>query len=128
MRCVRFTSYISVSLCCYRPCHESDSLSPYSVLKNIQLGQLTIITTAGRTHVFGASTSSSEGSGQARKRNSRAVLRVLNDVFWIRLCCMGDLGFSEAYMFGEVECPDLIETFKVSIYFSLAYSLTNILC
>lgn len=97
----------------------SDTLSSYSVLKNIQLGQLSIITTAGQTHVFGSSASSLEESGQERKCSSRAVLRVLNDVFWIRLCCMGDLGFSEAYMFGEVECPNLIETFKVSIYSSL---------
>lgn len=97
----------------------SDTLSSYSVLKNIQLGQLSIITTAGQTHVFGSSASYSEGLGQERKCSSRAVLRVLNDVFWIRLCCMGDLGFSEAYMFGEVECPNLIETFKVSKYSSL---------
>lgn len=29
---------------------------------------------------------------------------------------MGDLGFSEAYMFGEVECEDLISTFLVSMF------------
>lgn len=29
---------------------------------------------------------------------TKAELRVVNDVFWIRLCTMGDLGFSEAYM------------------------------
>jgi cyclopropane-fatty-acyl-phospholipid synthase len=28
---------------------------------------------------------------------------------------MGDLGFAEAYMFGDVQCEDLISTFLVSI-------------
>lgn len=28
---------------------------------------------------------------------------------------MGDLGFAEAYMFGDVVCEDLISTFLVSI-------------
>jgi cyclopropane-fatty-acyl-phospholipid synthase len=28
---------------------------------------------------------------------------------------MGDLGFSEAYMYGEVECDDLVALFRVSI-------------
>ena len=44
----------------------------------------------------------------------RAELRVVDDVFWIRLCTMGDLGFAEAYMYGEVECDDLVTTFLVS--------------
>ncbi|KAF8842181.1 CFS1-like protein [Paxillus ammoniavirescens] len=38
----------------------------------------------------------------------KAELRVVKDVFWIRLFTMGDLGFSEAYMYGEVECDNLI--------------------
>ena len=28
---------------------------------------------------------------------------------------MGDIGFAEAYMFGDVQCEDLISTFLVSI-------------
>jgi cyclopropane-fatty-acyl-phospholipid synthase len=53
----------------------------------------------------------------------KAELRVVNDVFWIRLLTMGDLGFSEAYMFGDVECDDLVATFKahtLRILFALA--------
>jgi cyclopropane-fatty-acyl-phospholipid synthase len=42
-------------------------------------------------------------------------LRVINNTFWVRLCMMGDLGFAEAYMFGDVQCEDLISTFLVSI-------------
>ena len=33
---------------------------------------------------------------------------------------MGDLGFAEAYMFGDVLCGDLISTFLVSINYLLA--------
>ena len=57
------------------------------------------------------------------KYNLHADLRVVSDVFWLRLCCMGDLGFSESFMFGEVDCPDLIETFKVSYDESVSASL-----
>lgn len=44
----------------------------------------------------------------------KSELRVVNDVFWIRLCAMGDLGFAEAYMYGDVECDDLVSIFQVS--------------
>ncbi|KAI4521657.1 CFS1-like protein [Schizophyllum commune Loenen D] len=40
-------------------------------------------------------------------------IRVLNDAFWLRLCLMGDLGFSEAYMYYEVECEDLVSLFQI---------------
>ncbi|KAG6878299.1 hypothetical protein C0993_009305 [Termitomyces sp. T159_Od127] len=43
----------------------------------------------------------------------KAELRVISDVFWVRLCTMGDLGFAEAYMYGEVECDDLVSLFRV---------------
>lgn len=50
----------------------------------------------------------------------QSELRVLSDVFWIRLCTMGDLGFAEAFMYGEVECDDLISTFLVNASQSLS--------
>ena len=43
----------------------------------------------------------------------KSELRVANNVFWIRLCAMGDLGFAEAYMYGDVECDDLVSLFQV---------------
>ena len=43
----------------------------------------------------------------------KSELRVINNVFWIRLCAMGDLGFAEAYMYGDVECDDLVSLFQV---------------
>ncbi|KNZ82070.1 Cyclopropane-fatty-acyl-phospholipid synthase [Termitomyces sp. J132] len=42
-----------------------------------------------------------------------AELRVINDAFWVRLCTMSDLGFAEAYMYGEVECDDLVSLFRI---------------
>lgn len=47
--------------------------------------------------------------------NTKAELRVTNDVFWIRLFTMSDLGFAEAYMYGDVECDDLISVFEVKL-------------
>lgn len=43
-----------------------------------------------------------------------AQFRVLNPTFWIRLCMMSDLGFAEAYMYGDAECDDLPTLFKAS--------------
>ena len=40
--------------------------------------------------------------------------RVLNPTFWIHLCTMSDLGFAEAYMYGDTECNDLAVLFKAS--------------
>ncbi|EIW59336.1 cyclopropane-fatty-acyl-phospholipid synthase, partial [Trametes versicolor FP-101664 SS1] len=42
-----------------------------------------------------------------------AELTVRNPVFWLRLCAMGDLGFAEAYMYGEIDCDDLAKVFLV---------------
>ncbi|QRV86399.1 cyclopropane-fatty-acyl-phospholipid synthase [Ceratobasidium sp. AG-Ba] len=42
-----------------------------------------------------------------------AELRVVKDSFWIRLALMSDLGFAEAFMYGDVECDDLVTLFKV---------------
>ncbi|THH07274.1 hypothetical protein EW145_g3489, partial [Phellinidium pouzarii] len=76
-----------------------------SVLQNIAEGELRIVTPSA-TYCF-----------PSESRNPtpglKTELRVLSDVFWIRLCTMGDLGFSEAYMFGEVECDDLVSTFLI---------------
>ncbi|KAJ7288149.1 CFS1-like protein [Mycena rebaudengoi] len=47
------------------------------------------------------------------KANMKAELRVVNDAFWLRLCLMSDLGFSEAFMYGDVECDDLVSLFNI---------------
>lgn len=43
----------------------------------------------------------------------KAELTVRNPNFWLRLCAMGDLGFAEAYMYGEIDCHDLVKVFLV---------------
>ena len=45
-----------------------------------------------------------------------AELHVRNPNFWLRLCAMGDLGFSEAYMYGEIDCEDLVKVFLVCVF------------
>ncbi|EJC98988.1 cyclopropane-fatty-acyl-phospholipid synthase [Fomitiporia mediterranea MF3/22] len=68
-------------------------------------GQLRIIT-EDTTYSFPA-------DRQDTETGLHCELRVKSDVFWIRLCTMSDLGFSEAYMYGEVECDDLISIFTI---------------
>ncbi|TFK93103.1 cyclopropane-fatty-acyl-phospholipid synthase [Polyporus arcularius HHB13444] len=63
-----------------------------------------IIHTPGHTYYFGEDDSSDA---------LVAELTVRNPNFWLRLCAMGDLGFSEAYMYGEIDCEDLVKVFRV---------------
>ncbi|KZT73861.1 CFS1-like protein, partial [Daedalea quercina L-15889] len=42
-----------------------------------------------------------------------ATITVRDPVFWLRLATQGDLGFAEAYMYGEVDCRDLTGLFQV---------------
>lgn len=77
-----------------------------SVLKRITVGRLRIVTDK-HTYEFPAHGTDIGHEGL------HAELRVINDVFWVRLCTMGALGFAEAYMFGDVVCEDLISIFHV---------------
>ncbi|KAF8914886.1 CFS1-like protein [Mucidula mucida] len=52
-------------------------------------------------------------NGPADDSERVAELRVVDEVFWLRLCAMGDLGFAEAYMYGNVECDDLVSLFHI---------------
>jgi cyclopropane-fatty-acyl-phospholipid synthase len=80
---------------------------PYRLLQNISSGHLRVHTTHGQVYDFPAS--------KASDTEAQAEIRVRNDAFWVRLCLMGDLGFSEAYMYGEVQCNDLVALFRVRI-------------
>ncbi|KAF8628152.1 hypothetical protein AX17_006022 [Amanita inopinata Kibby_2008] len=54
--------------------------------------------------------SDSEGTnyyGNYYKGCNEVHLQVNNDNFWLRILLSGDLGFSEAYMIGDVDVPDL---------------------
>lgn len=77
-----------------------------SAMQRISVGQLTLVATNGDVHTFPRKT-------KGNVEGPRAEIRVLKDTFWIRLCLMGDLGFAEAYMYGEAECDDLVALFEV---------------
>ncbi|KAI0077595.1 S-adenosyl-L-methionine-dependent methyltransferase [Panus rudis PR-1116 ss-1] len=78
-----------------------------NTLQNITNGQLRI-QTPSRTYVFPKSITSSN-----KNPTLLAEIRVLKPTFWLRLALMSDLGFAEAYMFGEADCPDLISLFSI---------------
>ncbi|KIK91248.1 hypothetical protein PAXRUDRAFT_830996 [Paxillus rubicundulus Ve08.2h10] len=79
-----------------------------SAMQRITKGNLRLITSSDVYHFPPLTTSIPRSTNEPK-----AELRVVNDVFWIRLFTMGDLGFSEAYMYGEVECDDLVSLFKI---------------
>ncbi|KAM0716087.1 hypothetical protein Q7P37_008601 [Cladosporium fusiforme] len=86
-----------------------------SLLKNIQIGSLSVHDTDGSVTICG---SPRRVDGQDEK-NVYAIphveLRVLNDLFWVRLLLFADMGFAESYMLGEVACPDITAFFKLFI-------------
>ncbi|KAF7314416.1 hypothetical protein MKEN_00914400 [Mycena kentingensis (nom. inval.)] len=77
-----------------------------ALMQNIESGHLRVLT-YGHIYTFPitAATSATE--------DCKAEIRVLNDAFWIRLALMGDLGFAESYMYGEVEVNDLPSLFHI---------------
>ncbi|KAI0712318.1 cyclopropane-fatty-acyl-phospholipid synthase [Earliella scabrosa] len=85
-----------------------------ALLQNISNGTL-IIHTPARTYCFGEH---QELHGEPTEEPQNALapvaeLTVRNPNFWLRLCGMGDLGFAEAFMYGEVDCEDLVKVFLV---------------
>lgn len=86
------------------------------LLKDIANGTLTIHT-ADRTYCFGEDSDVHGGADADADslKTPKAELTVRNPVFWLRLCAMGDLGFAEAYMYGEIDCDDLAKVFLVRL-------------
>ncbi|PFH50564.1 hypothetical protein AMATHDRAFT_60838, partial [Amanita thiersii Skay4041] len=68
----------------------------------ISNGHLTISDSEG-THYYGS----------YYKGCNDVHLKVVNDNFWLRILLSGDLGFSEAYMIGDIEVPDLRATMNL---------------
>ncbi|TBU29980.1 cyclopropane-fatty-acyl-phospholipid synthase [Dichomitus squalens] len=87
-----------------------------SLLRDISNGTF-IIHTPGHTYTFGEQRKKERlfhhHHGSSSSKAPVAELTVLNPNFWLRLCAMGDLGFSEAYMYGEIDCEDLVQVFLV---------------
>ena len=75
-----------------------------SVLKKISQGQLRMTLPDGRRLVLGTEVS-----------EPKAALDVRDYHFFPRLVFQGDIGFGEAYMYGEWDSPDLVDLFTVLI-------------
>lgn len=86
-----------------------------SLLKRIEVGSLQIVDTDGTFIVCGSLQRAEQEDEKTVHVVPHAELRVLNDLFWVRLLLFADMGFAESYMLGEVICPDLTAFFKVFI-------------
>ncbi|KAH9851815.1 cyclopropane-fatty-acyl-phospholipid synthase [Lenzites betulinus] len=80
------------------------------LLREITNGSLTIYT-PDRTYCFGEDGAVHGELDTDASKAPKAELTVRNPNFWLRLCAMGDLGFAEAYMYGEIDCDDLVKVF-----------------
>ncbi|KEP53013.1 cyclopropane-fatty-acyl-phospholipid synthase [Rhizoctonia solani 123E] len=77
-----------------------------ALMQRITIGRLRLLT---ESHIYNFPALGSEGV----QDGPSAELRVVKDSFWIRLVTMSDLGFAEAFMYGDVECDDLVTLFKI---------------
>ena len=92
-------------------------------MQKMTVGQLRVLTNS-HDYTFPNPMEPGDGSPNSRP-DLKADIRVINDTFWVRLCSMSDLGFAEAYMYGDVECDDLVSLFEVR--HSLTRSIDKIL-
>ncbi|TIA99755.1 hypothetical protein E3P96_02831 [Wallemia ichthyophaga] len=84
----------------YDDCDEYDD-----TINRIEIGRLVVLGDEGAV-VF--------GKGDPGKQ-PQATITVKNHAFWVRLLLMNDVGFSEAYMFGDIDVDDLTSVFKIFI-------------
>ena len=85
------------------------------LLKNIQIGSLYVQDTDGSVTICGSPRRAAVEDEKNVYTIPHAELRVLNDMFWIRLLLFADMGFAESYMLGEVDCPDITAFFQLFI-------------
>jgi cyclopropane-fatty-acyl-phospholipid synthase len=86
-----------------------------TLLKKIQIGSLCIQDVDGSVTICGSPRRMESDDEKSVYTVPHAELRVLNEMFWIRLLLFADMGFAESYMLGEVDCPDVTAFFKVFI-------------
>ena len=86
-----------------------------ALLRKIQIGSLTITDTDGTLTICGTPARTVQATEKTVYTIPHAELRVLNDLFWVRLLLFADMGFAESYMLEEISCPDLTAFFKVFI-------------
>ena len=86
-----------------------------SLLRNIQVGSLTVYDTDGTVTTCGSPRRVDSQDNKTVHSAAHTELRVLSDMFWVRLLLFADMGFAESYMLGEVACPDITAFFKLFI-------------
>lgn len=86
-----------------------------ALLKNVQIGSLQITDSDGSLTICGSPRRAEQDGEKTVYTIPHAELRVLNDLFWVRLLLFADMGFAESYMLGEVACPDITAFFKLFI-------------
>lgn len=91
-----------------------------SMMEKLTRGQLRVLSTEGICYTFGTPAIYSDAFPNPNKEalpskadEIRAEIRVINDAFWVRMLLLSDLGFSEAFMTGDIEVDDLDALFKV---------------
>lgn len=94
-----------------------------SLMEKLTRGQLRVITadkvyTFGSPAIYSAQYPNPNPHAPFNKATDelRVELTVVNDAFWIRMLLLSDLGFSEAYMIGDIEVDNLDALFKVSSF------------
>lgn len=91
-----------------------------SLFNNVEVGTLVLFDEVeGTSNVYGE-TGPSKGTtklvnGDSEARSPRVELVVKKSAFWMRLVLFADMGFSESYMLGEVDCNDLTAFFQVRV-------------
>ncbi|KAF9464242.1 cyclopropane-fatty-acyl-phospholipid synthase [Collybia nuda] len=84
-------------------------LSPRSWIVSFARSSILAVLNDAITHGH-LTISDSEGTryyGKYQKGCNDVRLKIVNDNFWLRIMLSGDLGFSEAFMIGDVEVSDL---------------------
>lgn len=93
------------------------------MMSRINNGRLRVVTDS---HVYIFPPPGSPADKQNPVPELKAEFRVLNPAFWVRLFMTSELGFAEAYMYGDVECDDLPAVFKVYFSYFLASSESDL--
>lgn len=87
-----------------------------SLLRNVQVGSLQVTDTDGSITICGSPRLATDNDSEKSVYTiPHTELKVLSDMFWVRLLLFADMGFAESYMLGEVSCPDLTAFFKLFI-------------
>ncbi|KAJ7875862.1 S-adenosyl-L-methionine-dependent methyltransferase [Mycena olivaceomarginata] len=103
------SSFESVSWIQKRLLGHSRTAVFYALKKGITAGVLEMTDPSGVVHRFGT-----PGKGDKLEAR-RGVLHIHNDRFWVRVYLSYDVGFSEAYMAGECDSPNLKEVLNLFV-------------